>query len=65
MPRTQGGLGNCVGVRLKSDPDSFSYIGPTEDDGMRSVRSPAKRGCISDGEHLVAGVALLEPRIAV
>ena len=29
----------------------FENIGPTEDDGMRSVRSRAKHGRIYGGEH--------------
>jgi len=29
----------------------FENIGPTEDDGVRSVRSRAKHGRICDGEH--------------
>ena len=29
----------------------FKNIGPTEDDGMRSVRSRAKRDRICGGEH--------------
>ena len=38
MPRTQGA-------------PIFLNIGATEDDGMRSVRSRAKCGCIYGGEH--------------
>ena len=40
MPRTQGA-------------PIFKNIGATEDDGMRSVRSRAKRGRICGGEHFV------------
>ena len=47
----------------------FKNIGATEDDGMRSVRSRAKRGRTCGGEHLeqieVAGQHPLDPAGAI